>query len=104
MNASCCMVLICFTRGRSRMIGRCSSKCKGYFAQAGSPFGMRGGKITGAEMRIPCNGSKLDLGTRMRSHPKTANHGVCQMGLKKGLLQSAGWLLFYRNVAIKELK
>jgi 3-keto-disaccharide hydrolase len=94
-----------------------SLEVQGYYGEAGSLFGVRGGKITGAKrgpfvkdrppfgewdryeitshngkITIVLNGVTVNEGTG--AYPEDGN--VC--------LQSEGWPVFYRNVAIKELK
>lgn len=94
-----------------------SLEVQGYFAQAGSLFGVRGGKITGAKrgpfvtdrpkfgswdkyeitskdgkITVVLNGVLVNEGTG--AWPEEGN--IC--------LQSEGWPVFYRNVSIKELK
>ncbi len=94
-----------------------SLEVQGYYGEAGSLFGVRGGKITGAKRgpfvkeRVPfgewdryeitskdgaitvvLNGVKVNEGTG--AWPEDGN--VC--------LQSEGWPVYYRNVMVKELK
>jgi hypothetical protein len=94
-----------------------SLEVQGYYGEAGSLFGVRGGKITGAKrgpfvkerppfgewdryeitshngkITIVLNGVTVNEGTG--AWPEDGN--VC--------LQSEGWPVFYRNVAIRELK
>jgi hypothetical protein len=94
-----------------------AQEVQGYFAEAGSLFGVSGGKITGAwhdervKDRVPfgdwdkyeitskdgkvsvvLNGKLVNEGTD--AYPSEGN--VC--------LQSEGWPVWYRNVKIKELR
>jgi hypothetical protein len=94
-----------------------SIEVQGHFGEAGSVFGVRGGKVKGAKRgpfvknRIPfgdwdkyeitskdgkltvvLNGEIVNEGTEI--YPAEGN--IC--------LQSEGWEVHYRNVAIKELK
>ena len=94
-----------------------SLEVQGYFGEAGSLFGVRGGKITGAKrgpfvkerppfgswdkyeitsingkVKVVLNGILVNEGTD--SVPADGN--IC--------LQSEGWPVYYRNVSIKELK
>jgi hypothetical protein len=94
-----------------------SIEVQGHFGEAGSVFGVRGGKVTGAKRgpivknRIPfgewdkyeitskggkvtviLNGEQVNEGYDI--YPAEGN--IC--------LQSEGWEVRYRNVAIKELK
>ncbi|MEX2262945.1 MAG: DUF1080 domain-containing protein [Bryobacteraceae bacterium] len=94
-----------------------SLEVQGYFGEAGSLFGVRGGKITGAKrgpfvknrppfgswdryeitskdgtIRVVLNGELVNEGTA--ASPEDGN--VC--------LQSEGWPVYYRNVAVKVLK
>ena len=93
-----------------------SLEVQGYFGEAGSLFGVRGGKIAGAKrgpfvkdrpefgswdhyqitslngrITVELNGVIVNEGTG--AYPEEGN--VC--------LQSEGWPVYYRNVAIKEL-
>lgn len=93
-----------------------SLEVQGYFGEAGSLFGVRGGRITGAKrgpfvkdrpefgawdryvitsingkVTVELNGVVVNEGTE--AYPAEGN--VC--------LQSEGWPVYYRNVAIKEL-
>ena len=94
-----------------------SLEVQGYFGEAGSLFGVRGGKITGAKrgpfvkdrppfgawdkyeitsrdgrITVVLNGVPVNEGTG--AWPPEGN--IC--------LQSEGWPVYYRNVAVKELK
>ena len=94
-----------------------SLEVQGYFGEAGSLFGVRGGKITGAKrgpfvkdrppfgswdkyeitsrdgkVTVVLNGVLVNEGTG--AFPPDGN--VC--------LQSEGWPVYYRNVMVKELK
>lgn len=94
-----------------------SLEVQGYFGEAGSLFGVRGGTITGAKrgpfvkdrppfgswdkyeitsrdgaVSVVLNGVLVNQGTDAR--PSEGN--IC--------LQSEGWPVYYRNIAIKELK
>lgn len=93
-----------------------SLEVQGYFGEAGSLFGVRGGKITGAKrgpfvkdrppfgswdhyvitsingkVTVELNGVVVNEGTN--AFPEEGN--IC--------LQSEGWPVYYRNVEIKEL-
>jgi hypothetical protein len=93
-----------------------SLEVQGYFGEAGSLFGVRGGKIRGAKrgpfvtdrpkfgswdhyeivskdgtITVTLNGKVVNTGTG--AYPPEGN--VC--------LQSEGWPVYYRNVEIKEL-
>jgi Domain of Unknown Function (DUF1080). len=93
-----------------------SLEVQGYFGEAGSLFGVRGGKITGAKrgpfvknrppfgswdryeitskdgtITVVLNGELVNQGTN--AWPESGN--IC--------LQSEGWPVYYRNVEIKEL-
>ncbi|MBI3210918.1 MAG: DUF1080 domain-containing protein [Candidatus Solibacter usitatus] len=93
-----------------------SLEVQGYFGEAGSLFGVRGGKITGAKrgpfvkerpafgawdkyeitsrdgkVSVVLNGVLVNEGTD--AQPREGN--VC--------LQSEGWPVYYRNVAVKQL-
>jgi hypothetical protein len=94
-----------------------AQEVQGYFGEAGSLFGIRGGKITGAKrgdfvknrppfgswdryeitqvngrVRVVLNGEPVNEG--WDAEPSEGN--IC--------LQSEGWPVDYRNVEIKELK
>jgi hypothetical protein len=93
-----------------------SFEVQGYFGEAGSLFGVRGGKISGAKrgpfvkdrppfgswdryeitsrdgtVKVVLNGVLVNEGTN--AEPRQGN--IC--------LQSEGWPVYYRNVAIREL-
>lgn len=93
-----------------------SFEVQGYYGEAGSLFGVRGGKITGAKrgpfvkdrppfgswdkyeitsqdgkVTVVLNGVLVNEGTN--AEPKEGN--IC--------LQSEGWPVYYRNIAIKEM-
>ena len=94
-----------------------SFEVQGYFGEAGSLFGVRGGKITGAK-----RGDFVKDRTPFGSWDKyeiTSLNGVVKVVLNGVLvnegrdadpaegnicLQSEGWPVYYRNVAVKELK
>jgi hypothetical protein len=94
-----------------------SFEVQGYFGEAGSLFGVRGGKITGAKrgpfvknrpvfgswdryeitsrdgrITVVLNGETVNEGTN--AEPREGN--IC--------LQSEGWPVYYRKVAIQELR
>ena len=94
-----------------------SLEVQGHYGEAGSLFGVRGGKITGAKrgpfvkqrppfgewdkyeitsqdgkVTVVLNGVLVNEGT----DASPADGNVC--------LQSEGWPVYYRNVAVKELK
>ena len=94
-----------------------SLEVQGHYGEAGSLFGVRGGKITGAKrgpivkqrppfgewdkyeitaqdgkVTVVLNGVQVNEGT----DASPADGNIC--------LQSEGWPVYYRNVAIKELK
>ena len=94
-----------------------SLEVQGHYGEAGSLFGVRGGKITGAKrgpivkqrppfgewdkyeitskdgkVTVVLNGVLVNEGT----DASPADGNIC--------LQSEGWPVYYRNVAIKELK
>ena len=94
-----------------------SLEVQGYFGEAGSLFGVRGGKITGAKRGPfvtdrPAFGSwdKYEI-TSMDGRIKVVLNGVL---VNEGTdatpadgnicLQSEGWPVYYRNVSIKVLK
>jgi hypothetical protein len=93
-----------------------SLEVQGYFGEAGSLFGVRGGKITGAK-RGPFVKERPEFGawdryeiTAIDGHIKVVLNGVL---VNEGTgafpaegnicLQSEGWPVYYRNVEIKEL-
>jgi hypothetical protein len=94
-----------------------SLEVQGHYGEAGSLFGVRGGKISGAKrgvivkkhapfgdwdkyeitsergkVRVVLNGDLVNEG--YGSYPSEGN--IC--------LQSEGWEVYYRNISIKELK
>ena len=94
-----------------------SLEVQGYFAQAGSLFGVRGGKIAGAK-RGPFVTDRPKFGS-WDKYEITSKNGSITIVLNGVLvnegsgawpeegnvcLQSEGWPVFYRNVSIKELK
>ena len=93
-----------------------SQEVQGYFGEAGSLFGVRGGKVTGAK-RGPFVKDRPPFGEWDR-YEITSNNGRVSVVLNGKLvnegwdiypaqgnicLQSEGWEVHYRNVAIKEL-
>ncbi len=93
-----------------------SQEVQGHFGEAGSLFGVRGGKITGA-WRGPMVKDRPPLGSWDR-YEITQRDGHVRVGLNGKLvnegsdafpsegnvcLQSEGWPVDYRNVEIKEL-
>ncbi len=94
-----------------------SLEVQGYFGEAGSLFGVRGGKITGAQ-RGPFVKDRPEFGS-WDSYEITSKDGritVVLNGVKVNegtnawpedgsiCLQSEGWPVHYRNVRIQELK
>ena len=94
-----------------------SLEVQGYFGEAGSLFGVRGGKITGAKRgpfvkdRPPFGSwDKYEITSRDGKVTVVLNGVLVNEG--KGAsppdgnvcLQSEGWPVYYRNVMIKELK
>lgn len=94
-----------------------SLEVQGHFGEAGSLFGVRGGKISGAK-RGPIVKERPPFGT-WDKYEITSKDGVVRVMLNGVLvnegtdaspesgnvcLQSEGWPVFYRNVEIKELK
>ncbi len=94
-----------------------SQEVQGYFGEAGSLFGVRGGKITGAK-RGPFVQDRPEFGswdkyeiTSIDGNVKVVLNGVL---VNEGTgadpsdghicLQSEGWPVYYRNISIKELK
>ena len=90
---------------------------QGHFGEAGSLFGVRGGKITGAK-RGPIVKDRPPFGS-WEKYEITARDGKITVVLNGALvnegtdpspdegsicLQSEGWPVYYRNVAVKELK
>lgn len=93
-----------------------SLEVQGYFGEAGSLFGVRGGKITGAK-RGPFVKDRPPFGS-WDKYEITSKDGKISIVLNGVLvnegtnawpeeghicLQSEGWPVFYRNVEIKEL-
>ena len=94
-----------------------SLEVQGHFGEAGSLFGVRGGKITGAK-RGPFVKQRPPFG-EWDKYEITSKDGKVTVVLNGVLvnegtdaspgdgnicLQSEGWPVYYRNVAIKELK
>ena len=94
-----------------------SLEVQGYHGEAGSLFGVRGGKVEGAK-RGPFVKDRPPLGS-WDSYEVTARDGNVRVVLNGKLvneghdavpsdgnicLQSEGWPVEYRNVAVKELK
>jgi len=93
-----------------------SLEVQGHYGEAGSLFGVRGGKILGAK-RGPIVKDRIPFGDWDR-YEITAENGRVRVILNGKLvneghdaspaegnicLQSEGWPVFYRNVAIQEL-
>lgn len=93
-----------------------SLEVQGYFGEAGSVFGVRGGKVTGAK-RGPFVKDRPKFGS-WDKYEITSKNGKVSVVLNGVLvnegtdvwpvdgnicLQSEGWPVFYRNVEIKEL-
>lgn len=93
-----------------------SLEVQGHYGEAGSVFGVRGGKITGAK-RGPIVKNRIPFGDWDR-YEVTSRDGSVRVVLNGELvnegseaqpsegnicLQSEGWEVHYRNVAIKEL-
>jgi 3-keto-disaccharide hydrolase len=94
-----------------------SLEVQGYFGEAGSLFGVRGGKITGAKRGPfvpdrPAFGSwdkyeitSADGNIKVVLNGVLVNEGTGAMPADGNIcLQSEGWPVYYRNVSIKELK
>lgn len=93
-----------------------SLEVQGYFGEAGSLFGVRGGKITGAK-RGPFVTGRPKFGswdryeiTSENGHIRVVlngvlvNEGTSAWPVEGSIcLQSEGWPVFYRNVEVKEL-
>lgn len=94
-----------------------SQEVQGHFGEAGSLFGVRGGKVTGAK-RGPIVKERPELGEWDR-YEVTQRNGVIRVVLNDKLvneghdpypaegnvcLQSEGWPVDYRKVEIQELK
>lgn len=93
-----------------------SLEVQGYFGEAGSVFGVRGGKITGAKRgpfvkdRPPFGSwDRYEIVSRDGNITVTLNGVVVNQGREAFpasgsiCLQSEGWPVSYRNVEIKEL-
>ena len=93
-----------------------SIEVQGHYGQAGSMFGVRGGKISGAK-RGPHVAERPGFGTWER-YEVTSTDGTVKVVLNGKLvnegagafpvsgnicLQSEGWPVFYRNVEVKEI-
>ncbi len=94
-----------------------SQEVQGYFGEAGSLFGVRGGKVTGAKRgpfvkdRPPFGSwdhyeiTQQDGRIRVVLNGKLVNEGADAFPAEGNIcLQSEGWPVHYRNVEIKELK
>ena len=94
-----------------------SLEVQGYFGEAGSLFGVRGGKITGARRGPfvtdrPAFGSwdkyeitSIDGKVKVVLNGVLVNEGTDAMPSEGNIcLQSEGWPVYYRNVSIKVLK
>jgi len=94
-----------------------SIEVQGHFGEAGSVFGVRGGKVSGAK-RGPIVKNRIPFGD-WDKYEITSKDGKITVVLNGQLvneghdiypaegnicLQSEGWEVHYRNVAIKELK
>jgi hypothetical protein len=93
-----------------------SLEVQGYFGEAGSLFGVRGGKVTGAKRGPfvkdrPTFGSwdKYEITSRNGSVKVVLNGVLVNEGVDAApsdgniCLQSEGWPVYYRNVSVKEL-
>jgi 3-keto-disaccharide hydrolase len=93
-----------------------SLEVQGHYGEAGSVFGVRGGKITGAKRgpivknRIPFGDwdryevTSRDGNVRVILNGELVNEGTGAQPSEGNIcLQSEGWEVHYRNVAIKEL-
>ncbi len=93
-----------------------SLEVQGHFGEAGSLFGVRGGKITGAKRGVivktrPRFGdwdryeiTSLDGRVTVRLNGELVNEGYNADPAQGSIcLQSEGWEVHYRNVEIKEL-
>lgn len=93
-----------------------SLEVQGYFGEAGSVFGVRGGKITGAKRgpfvkdRPPFGSwDRYEIESKDGTVTVTLNGVVVNKGTDASpsegniCLQSEGWPVHYRNVEIKEL-
>ena len=94
-----------------------SLEVQGYFGEAGSLFGVRGGKITGAKRgpfvkdRPPFGSwDKYEITSREGKVTVVLNGVLVNEGTGASppdgniCLQSEGWPVYYRNVMIKEIK
>ncbi len=93
-----------------------SLEVQGYYGEAGSLFGVRGGKITGAK-RGPFVTDRVPFGTwdryeitslngkvTVRLNGVVVNEGAGADPAEGNIcLQSEGWPVYYRNIEIKEL-
>jgi hypothetical protein len=94
-----------------------SLEVQGYFGEAGSLFGVRGGKITGAK-RGPFVTDRPEFGSwdeyeitsvdgnvKVMLNGVLVNEGTDAVPAEGNIcLQSEGWPVYYRNISIKELK
>lgn len=93
-----------------------SLEVQGYYGEAGSLFGVRGGKITGAKRgpfvtdRIPFGSwdryeiTSIDGKVTVRLNGVLVNEGTDASPAEGNIcLQSEGWPVYYRNIEIKEL-
>jgi len=94
-----------------------SLEVQGHFGEAGSLFGVRGGRITGAQRGPfvkdrPAFGdwdryeiTALDGRVSVVLNGKLVNEGIDAQPREGNIcLQSEGWEVHYRNLSIKELK
>ena len=94
-----------------------SLEVQGYFGEAGSVFGVKGGKITGAKRgpfvkERPAFGewdhyeiTVRDGSVSVVLNGKLVNEGTDAYPSEGSIcLQSEGWPVYYRNVEVKELK
>jgi hypothetical protein len=93
-----------------------SLEVQGYYGEAGSLFGVRGGKITGAK-RGPFVTDRVPFGTwdryeitslngkvTVRLNGVVVNEGTDASPAEGNIcLQSEGWPVYYRHIEIKEL-
>ncbi|MBE0660102.1 MAG: DUF1080 domain-containing protein [Bryobacteraceae bacterium] len=93
-----------------------SLEVQGYYGEAGSLFGVRGGRITGAK-RGPFVTDRVPFGTwdryeitslngkvTVRLNGVVVNEGTDAYPAEGNIcLQSEGWPVYYRNIEIKEL-
>ena len=93
-----------------------SLEVQGHFGEAGSLFGVRGGKIAGARRDLSFK-DRIPLGD-WDHYEITSNGGTVTVTLNRKLvkegfdtnptqgnicLQSESWEVYYRNVEVKEL-